>query len=76
MLLLPHVFYLEVLCKALVCGLPNQNQVVNGYKLGDCEICTLLTRANGDGASRLLAAAIEAQTKQEQSRPNSFGDLF
>lgn len=33
-MLLPHVFHLEVLCEALVCGFPNQNQVVNGHKLG------------------------------------------
>lgn len=65
-MLLPHVFHLEVLCETLVCGLRNQNQVVNGYELGDCEeICALLTKANGDGASRLLVAALEAQIQQE-----------
>lgn len=64
--LLPCVFHLEVLCKALVCGLPNQNQVVNGYKLGDHEeTSALLVRANGDGASWPLAAGLEAQTNEE-----------
>ena len=40
--MLPHVFHLEVLWEALDSGLPNQNQVVNGYKLEDHEeICAL-----------------------------------
>lgn len=65
-MLLPRVFHLEVLWEALVCGLPNQNQVVNGYKLEDHEeIRASLIRTNGDRASRPLAAGWEAQTNQE-----------
>lgn len=36
-MLLPHVFHLEVFWETLVCGLPNQNQVVNGYKIREHE---------------------------------------
>lgn len=55
-MLLPHGFHLEVLWEALVCGLPNQNQVVNGYKARDHkEVRALLIRTRGDGASRPLA---------------------
>lgn len=65
-MLLPHVFHLEVLWEALVCGLPNESQVVNGYKVGDHEeIRALLIRTNGDGASRPLVAGVESQTNQE-----------
>jgi hypothetical protein len=45
--------------EALVCRLANQNQVVNGPKLGPWEICALLIRANGDEMSRSLAEDLE-----------------
>lgn len=74
--MLPHVFHLEVLWEALDSGLPNQNQVVNGYKLEDHEeICALLIRTNGDTASRLLAAGLEAQTNKNDQGPAPCRDL-
>lgn len=45
---------------------PNQNQVVNGYKLEDQEeIPALLIRTNGDGASRPLGASLQTHINQE-----------
>lgn len=67
--MLPHVLHLAVLWEALVSGLPNQNQVANGYKLEDHEeIGALLIRTLGDRASRLLAMGLEAQTRMTKAQ--------
>lgn len=74
--MLPHVFHLAVLWEALVSGRPNQNQVANGYRLEDHEeMGTLLIRAQGDRASRLLAVGLEAQTNKNDQGPAPRGDL-
>lgn len=53
----------------MVSGLPNQNQVANGYKLEDHEeIGALLIRTLGGRASRLLAVGLEAQTRMTKAQ--------